>query len=108
MISEKFVSRGLGMNWHPCFVCGEGGKNCCQNDMSFFVESREAGERIHALFTAAGLSGWLDYRPSEPSWVQYKLGVCPKHLHLLEQLETACQQNGNQITPEIIATVRQK
>lgn len=75
----------------------------CQNDMSSFVRGQVPGERIAQMFEQAGLFCFLDYRESEPSWVQLKLGVCAEHLPKLEKLERLVIEAGRVITPEIIA-----
>jgi hypothetical protein len=73
--SERFTSRGMGLDNTPgCFICG--GEPHLYNNISGFVESKEAGERIVALFPKGAR---LDYRPSEPKWIQVKIGACDKH-----------------------------
>lgn len=82
---EQFSPRGIGLDVTPgCFVCGghrEG--NGYDHNIAAFVESKEAGERVVQLF--GGLAR-LDWRPTEPNWIQVKVGTCGDHLKNLEQL----------------------
>ena len=57
--------------------------------MSALVLAQSAGERIVAMFEAIGANAWLDYRESQPNWIQVKVGACPEHepnLRLLFEL----------------------
>lgn len=84
---ETYRPRGVGLNWYPCFVCGYAPEGGLQTDMAAFVDSRESGQRIVAMFAEAGLTAHLDYRDFEPNWVQVKVGACGEHLphlHLLQ------------------------
>jgi hypothetical protein len=72
--------RGIGNNWIPCFVCGKENENGkCQKDMAAFVRGKEQGEKIVALFVSIKLYATLDFRPSEPDWIQVKVGACKDH-----------------------------
>lgn len=99
---EQFSPRGIGSNWLPCCICRAGGRSKCQPDMASFVKDRAAGLRVHSMFAEAGLVGTLDYRPTEPQWVQYKLGACEEHVPFLKRLAGLVAANEGQITPELI------
>ena len=72
--------RGIGSNWIPCFICGkENEDGRCQSDMAAYVRGKEQGEKVVALFASCGLSAKLDFRPSEPDYVQVKVGACQEH-----------------------------
>ncbi len=73
-------------------------------DLSGFVKSKEAGERVVAMFHLA-LSRppktWLDYRPSEPKWIQVKVSDEDADLEKLYSLT----KDSGVITQEIICSV---
>ena len=73
-------------------------------DLAGFVKSKEAGERIVAMFHLA-LSRppktWLDYRPHEPKWIQVKV---QKEDADLKKLYDLTKDTGI-ITQEIINSV---
>lgn len=77
--SLYFAPRGIGTDNCPgCFVCGTrvlGGGRAMSN-ISAFVKSKEEGETIVQWFTGVAR---LDFRPSEPNWIQVKVGVCGNH-----------------------------
>lgn len=78
-------TRGIGKDWIPCFVCGGSGKNGLNDNIAAFVNSREDGRAIMRAFRY----GKLDWRPTEPNWIQIKLGGChahQKHLATLNEL----------------------
>jgi len=101
----SYSPRGIGANWIPCGVCGEGGGvGPCQPDMAAFVKGLEGGICVVGLLDSAGLhpDGFvLDYRPSEPDWVQVKIGACEKHISFLQSLCKATAEK-RRITPNII------
>lgn len=112
----KFVSRGIGQNWLPCFLCGHQPKFKCQADCSFFVDATlvhilNADEKtaIHPImswFHAQDiLAGKLDYRSFEPNRVQVKLGACGEHEPNLLLLSMLCVMNDNKITKAILNSV---
>lgn len=73
---EFFHSRGIGNDFTPgCFICG--GEHGFHDNISAFVQCKEAGERVVSMFKK-GLTR-LDYRKSEPDRVQVKIGACEKH-----------------------------
>lgn len=79
---EFFRSRGIGTDVTPgCFVCG--GNKGAYNNIAAFVQCKEAGERVVAMFPQGA---WLDYRESEPDRVQVKIGACDAHLPNLGKL----------------------
>jgi hypothetical protein len=80
-----FRPRGIGMNWLPCFIC-EGDPEILRHDMASFVADKAAGERVVAMFEELGLKAQLDFRPSEPNWVQVKVAACLDHLPNLKLL----------------------
>jgi len=79
---EQFGSRGLGADAVDCFVCGEKCNHVFAN-ISGFVTTKESGQRIADMFQCGAR---LDFRPSEPSWIQVKIGACKQHLINLELL----------------------
>lgn len=94
---EFFSPRGIGLDTTPgCFVCG--GPQAMLNNIAAFVRTKTAGERVVAMFEKGA---WLDYRPSEPDWVQVKIGACDPHLPKLERL-MALAREKKIITAEMI------
>ena len=74
MESFKFKSRGEGIDFiDNCFCC-EKKLGTPVDNISAFVESEEEGELIVEVF----FNGYarLDYRESEPNWIQVKFGTC--------------------------------
>ena len=72
-------------------------------DLSGFVKSKQAGERIlemvkNTLQIECPLS-WLDYRPYEPEWIQFKF---QKEEFNLEKLYEMAKENKNIITKEML------
>lgn len=87
---EFFRPRGLGTDWTPgCFVCG--GAEGLYGNVAAFVQCREAGERVVAMF-GAGVR--LDYRQYEPDRVQVKVGACAAHEGALRTLLRATSAEG--------------
>lgn len=92
------MSRGIGLDVTPgCFVCG--GKRKLYNNVSGFMRSKDAGERVVAMFENGA---WLDYRENEPNWIQVKVGACDKHLDNLKRLHDLTKQEKGIITAQII------
>ncbi|MDD3101852.1 MAG: hypothetical protein PHE59_01785 [Patescibacteria group bacterium] len=84
---EFFRSRGIGLDHCNCFICGthdrdEKGHTALHN-IAAFVQCKEAGERIVAMFSKGAK---LDYRCLEPDYVQVKIGACDSHLVNLQKL----------------------
>lgn len=108
---ENFAPRGIGRGWIECFVCAnpedsKANKNeqlagPLQADMASFVENKKAGERVVAMFALEGAGATLDYRPSEPSWVQVKVGACEEHEANLQKLHELTAEDLC-VTPGII------
>lgn len=76
-------------------------------DLSGFVKSKEAGERIVAMFEKAlgkKPETWLDYRESEPNWIQVKVQDSEADLEKLYELT---KETGI-ITYDIILSVIKK
>lgn len=61
-----------------------------RSNLVAFVESKAAGERVAAMFKRGAR---VDYRPSEPHWVQIKIGACDVHVSHLEVLAVAGADN---------------
>lgn len=85
---EFFRSRGIGLDDCTCFVCGthdrDGQGHIVLNNIAAFVQCKEAGERVVALFPQGAR---LDYRDFEPDRVQVKIGACDSHLVNLQKLD---------------------
>ena len=96
--SFSFRSRGIGLDVCPgCFICGADKRNETSNhylhNIAAFVKTKEDGEHILNWFENKAR---LDYRPSEPNWIQIKIGACDKHLDNLKKLDkiTSTQNHG--------------
>ena len=74
-------------------------------DLSGFVKSKEAGERIVNMFKRAlnksDIRTWLDFRPSEPTWIQVKVQGEEADLEKLYELT----QDTGIITEDIVKSV---
>lgn len=82
-----YQSRGKGANWYDCSFCGtKGSGNGVQTDMAAFVDGKQGGEAVVALFGNFGVKANLDFRPHEPTWVQVKLGACEDHVEILDKI----------------------
>jgi hypothetical protein len=72
-------------------------------DVSGFVRSKYAGERIldivHRVLGKTECKTWLDYRPFEPTWIQFKFHRDEFDINKLHTLST---ENNGIITEEII------
>jgi hypothetical protein len=79
---EFFSSRGIGMDRVPCFVCGDS-KNY-NNNISGFIRTKDAGERIGEYFSN---EQYLDYRENCPDRIQFKIGACKNHTAELRYLD---------------------
>ena len=85
----RFSPRGVGLDACPCcFVCAttirSPGANHYLNNISGFVQSKEDGEKVVDWFINGAR---LDFRPSEPNWIQVKVGACDRHLPNLVWLQ---------------------
>ena len=88
---EFFGSRGLGTDVTPgCFVCG--GSEGYHTNVAGFVQCKEAGERVVAMF--GGKGAWLDYRERYPNRIQAKVGACKAHVPNLEKLHASVREDG--------------
>lgn len=71
-------------------------------DLSGFVKSKQAGERLLVMVKEVlnndNPSSWLDYRESEPEWIQFKF---QKEEFDLDKLSSLCSKD-NIITMEIL------
>lgn len=74
-------------------------------DISGFVRSKQAGERIDKMVSEVLMNtehqSWLDYRETEPTWIQYKFH---KDEFDMEMLDKLTKENNGIITKEIIRT----
>jgi|WetSurMetagenome_2_1015567.scaffolds.fasta_scaffold56858_4 hypothetical protein len=110
---DFFSSRGCGLDCCKCFICGtndrDGKGHTCLNNISGFVQTKAAGERIVTMFSKGA---HLDYREYEPDYIQVKIGACDKHLDNLRLLDYLVRKgvitNGMIIkaTPETEAEMR--
>ena len=76
-------------------------------DLACFVKSKEAGQRITDMinkineeYENKGFSCWLDYRESEPLWIQVKINY-PNEMKA-NILAGLIADNGNVITEDIV------
>jgi hypothetical protein len=80
--SLSFSPRGIGCDSCPgCFVCG--GDTKLYSNIAAFVKSKEDGLQIVTWFERGAR---LDWRDSEPNWIQVKIGACDKHMPNLYRL----------------------
>jgi hypothetical protein len=97
---EFFRSRGIGLESRlSCFACGR--EEYMLHNIAAFVQTKESGERIVALFTAVNGGARLDYRDHEPDRVQAKVGACDDHQSNLIALDKLCRDG--RITAERIS-----
>ena len=72
-------------------------------DLSGFVQSKKAGERllemVKEVLNKEKPDSWLDWRESEPKWIQFKF---QKNEFDLEKLDRLVVENGRIITKEIL------
>jgi len=98
---EFFRSRGIGLDSCHCFVCGtqdrDGKGHTMLNNIAAFVQTKEAGGRVVAMFQHGAR---LDYRDYEPDRVQVKIGACDVHLPNLQKLEELAKDGI--LTQEIV------
>lgn len=97
---EFFWSRGIGLDSTPgCFVCA--GEKDMHNNIAAFVQCRESGVRVVAMFYKGAR---LDYRDYEPDRVQVKIGACDEHVANLRELDRLCEDGV--ITKEKVIAAR--
>lgn len=88
--SIRFTCRGIGTDVCPgCFVCG--GEAGSMANIAAFVESKEDGETAVKWFQDLAR---LDFRPSQPNWIQVKVGACEKHESALPKLSELTSVHG--------------
>jgi hypothetical protein len=93
----RWSPRGIGSNWNiPDLVTGVTDGEL-HPDMSGFVGSKEEGELALSIF---GGRAFLDYRPSEPNWVQVKVSA---EEAVLKRLYDLVRTNENRLTRTIVA-----
>jgi len=72
-------------------------------DIAGFVKSKQAGERIDEMVSEVLMNkehkSWLDYRETEPTWIQYKFH---KDEFDMDMLDSLTKENEGIITKEII------
>lgn len=72
-------------------------------DVSGFVVSKQAGERImryvRAILEKDETKTWLDWRKFEPTWIQLKFSAEEFDCEMLDKL---CRENNNIITYDIL------
>ena len=103
--SLKFGPRGIGTDSVPCcFTCGKSEQEWYSN-ISAFVDSKENGEEIVIWF---GGRARLDFRPSEPNWIQLKVGSCEEHLPNLKFLYEKTSEYGRIRHRDIVDAVNFK
>ena len=101
--SIPFTSRGIGTDNCPgCFVCG--GKPGSMSNIAAFVRSVNDGQLATQWFQ--GLA-WVDFRPSEPNWIQVKFGACDNHRKALLDLSGLTNVHGVLRESMITEVVRQ-
>ena len=105
MSEETYIPRGFGENWLPCYICNLGGNRVVQTDMSAFVDNKESGERIIAMYTRLGLNSKLDYRTHESNYVQVKVGACDEHRSNLEKLMNLCSKDKKISNEKIVKSL---
>ncbi|MBS0251489.1 MAG: hypothetical protein JSR78_10560 [Proteobacteria bacterium] len=99
--SESWKVRGIGSDYNlKCFVTGE--ERDLMPNISGFVRSKEAGERVVAMFDGRAR---LDFRPSEPNWIQVKVGALPEHMPALQDLYRYAAISG-QVSPKAIEAAK--
>ena len=92
----KFFTRGIGLDVCPCcFVCGgterHEGSNRYLNNLAALMASKADGEKIVEWFSGRAR---LDFRESEPDWIQVKVGACDAHIGNLRALAKATARYG--------------
>lgn len=103
------IATGMGKPWKICIEQGEELKTIVPDkrtnvpfsefwksrgpsdfDVSGFVPSKEAGERLNRLVSVVLESdthkSWLDYREYEPTWIQYKFSAEEFDVNKLHEL----------------------
>lgn len=101
--SIPFTSRGIGTDNCPgCFVCG--GNPGSMSNIAAFVRSADDGQLATQWFR--GLAR-VDFRPSEPNWIQVKFGACDKHHKALSDLSKLTLVHGVLRESMITEVVRQ-
>lgn len=86
---EYWTSRGIGY------------------DLSGFVKSKKAGERllqmVKDVLNVEKPKSWLDWRPFEPRWIQFKF---QKEEFDLEKLDTMARKNDDVLTMDILKSCK--
>lgn len=92
---------GIGQGNKVCAITGEPLQGFYGYDASGFVESREDGQALADMFKGRA---YLDYRPSEPNWIQVKVAVeqTAENEQRLGMFVSAVRANDNVITPALL------
>lgn len=94
--SVYWSSRGVGSNWGMHDIRSHAIFKGLTPDMSGYVKTREDGEKAVRIFGGA----YLDYRPSEPHYIQVKIGSADADT--LWALHMLVRKNDNILTRRII------
>ena len=92
----KTVSRGLGLDRSfGCFICGRN-ESGVSNNLSLFVDTVEDGRTLIEWFRMPAFNGsYLDFRSSEPAYIQVKIVSCEQHKFCLQEIDSITRSNGN-------------
>lgn len=93
----NFRSRGIGLDSGKCFKSGCEETGVLHN-IAAFVDSEGDGRKVVRMFEQGA---YLDYRKTEPDWIQVKIHACGEHLSALEELNNASLVS-NEITLELV------
>lgn len=103
--AEYFATRGVGLeNLEYCIYCNDDKNHGLVNNISGFIRTYEAGERLLKWFKPhpdkenvsklKKLGVYLDYRENYPDRIQFKIGACNDHLNKLKALNLYVAQAG--------------
>lgn len=95
---EYFGIRGIGLDHCPCLDTGETLDGYVPN-ISGLVKSKEAGERVVAMF---GGRARLDFRDFEPNWIQVKVGITKGNEVVLRRLSLANYAMFGILDPRVV------
>lgn len=92
-IGEFCKSRGVGYDL-ACFVKSkEAGKRIVDMFDKIF-EERKGTHKDCECFVCGKAPAWLDYRPSEPLWIQVKIQYCKDHEKNINVLSQLISEDG--------------
>ena len=97
---HKVIPRGLGLDCvKACFVCGATNRfraekpqllNNISMMLTSYADAREIAACLENLIGADAV--YLDFRKSEPTYIQIKIGACNAHLYQLRKLNYFLEQ----------------